>query len=384
MPIRNTTKCGTDPFYAMSLFGKLIQLHSDEHRRLEDFRTEIVAHVLANDSELTLRWLQELGVTDLREIDAITVSTQQRLEPIEGLHSLGSKPDITIRITKGTHVEVVFIESKVGSEEGQGQLSKYMDQLRARPGVDQRSLIFITRDYEPKEDLSDESVRFFQARWSSFYHFLRTVEAPSDTIRELLKFMKEHNMSQSNRFTAIELLALTNHHRARSLMDATMWESVVKKFAKVCGATGSATKAMSQLRKHNRYVMVAGHGTGYQIEFLLGYWFPNEQPSDSPQAGMEIQLNPKAAERPAIATAMRKFSDASSRAIRKWDHWNLSNDQEWAGLGCAVNLEDFLAKEDHVAAIAKWFDELLDDAAAFQTQNPKLPWSAHATEGDDE
>ena len=328
----------------MSLFGKLLQLHSDEHRRLEDFHTEIVAHVLASDSELTLRWLRKLGVTELHEADEIAVSTQQEFQPIERLHSFGSKPDITIRVRKESHVEAVFIESKVGSEESQGQLSKYIDQLRALLGVDQRSLVFITRDYEPKENLSDEIVRFFPARWSDFYHFLCTVESPSDAIRELLKFMQENNMSQSNRFTAIELLALTNHHRARSLMDASMWENAGKKFAKVCGAMGSATKAMSQLRIHNRYVMAAGHGTGYQIEFLLGYWFPDEQPSDSPEVGMHIYVNPKAAQRPAIAKAMLKFSEGSNGAVRKWNHFDLSNDREWAGVACSVNLEAFLQR----------------------------------------
>ena len=368
----------------MSLFGKLLQLHSDEHRRLEDYHTEIVAHVLASDPQLTLRWLQELSATELREADEIAVSTQQHFAAIEGLHSVGSKPDMAIRIRKGSRIEVVFIESKIGSTEGDGQLSKYIDQLRALPGVDKRSLVFITRDYEPKEDLSEETVRFLPPlRWSDFYQFLAVMPS-TDTIRELLKFMKENNMSQSNRFTAIELLALTNHARARSLMDATMWESAGEKFAKVCGAMGSDTKAMSQLRKENRYVMIAAHGEGYQIEFLLGYWFPDEQPSNSPEAGMHIYVNPKAAERPAIVQAMLKFSEASTGQVRKWDNWGLGNDREWGGVGCTVNLEDFLAKEDHVAAITKWFEELLDDAMAFRKQNPKLPWSDIAVEGEDE
>ena len=43
----------------------------------------------------------------------------------------------------------------------------------------------------------------------------------------------------------------------------------------------------------------------------------------------------------------------------------------------------FLAKDNHVAAITKWFEELLDDAAAFRKQNPKLPWSVRAAEGED-
>jgi len=80
---------------------------------------------------------------------------------------------------------------------------------------------------------------------------------------------------------------------------------------------------------------------------------------------------------------MLKFSEASKEAGRKWDSLGLGNDREWACIQCTMKLEDFLAKENHVAAIAKWFEELLDDAASFRKQNPKLPWSVRAAEGDD-
>jgi hypothetical protein len=40
----------------MSLFGRLIQLHSDEHRRLEDIHTEIVPPFLASDAKLANGW----------------------------------------------------------------------------------------------------------------------------------------------------------------------------------------------------------------------------------------------------------------------------------------------------------------------------------------
>ena len=204
----------------MSLFGKLIHLHSDEIRKLEDFHTEIVAGLLANNYELTLRWFRELRVSELGEAEKVTVTTQEKLERIEGLHDDGSRPDMVVRITKGERREVVFIESKVGSSEGDGQLSKYMDHLHAMQGVDRKSLVFITRDYEPKDDLSDEKVTFRQARWAEFYRFLSGDKSQSEMIRELLLFMKENNMSQDNRFTALDLLALTNWHAPQKLIQA--------------------------------------------------------------------------------------------------------------------------------------------------------------------
>ena len=138
---------------------------------------------------------------------------------------------------------------------------------------------------------------------------------------------------------------------------------------------------MTQLRLYKRYVMEADHGAPYQFSSLLGYWFPDEQPSDSPKIGMQIAVEPKAAQHPAIVKAMHKFSEGSKRP-RKWD-WHPAGGDDWEEIQCTRKLEDFLAEEDHVAAIRKWFEELLDDAAAFRKQNPKLPWSVRAAEGED-
>ena len=44
----------------MSLFSKLQRLISDGRTQLEDFHTEIIAHVLRNSPELTLKWLKKL------------------------------------------------------------------------------------------------------------------------------------------------------------------------------------------------------------------------------------------------------------------------------------------------------------------------------------
>jgi len=96
---------------------------------------------------------------------------------------------------------------------------------------------------------------------------------------------------------------------------------------------------------------------------------------------MQIPVEPKAAERPAIVKAMRTFSEAS-KAPRKWD-WDFAGGDDWEKIQCTRKLEEFLATGNQVAAITKWLEELLDDAAAFRKQNPKLPWSVRAAEGDD-
>lgn len=357
----------------MSLFSKLIRLHSDERHPLEDFHTEIVANVLGYDPELTREWLKHLGVTELEKVDSITVKTQESFDAIPD-HDQGSRIDMVIRIRSGEDNEVVFVESKVGSSASNGQLSRYRDHLHAMPGVNRRSLIFITRDYEHTEDLSDKEVTFIQRRWSDFYRFFRDLESPSDTIRELLQFMKENNMSQSNRFTAIDLLALTNHSHARSLMEATLAEDIASLFQKETGTLCNPKDRLKQLQQ-NKYTSERFWCVGSdQICYELGYWFPNEQPSESPIIGMKIYVFLKGANYPAIAQAMRKFS-AANKETRKWGYQE-SDDDEWEEIGCTKKLEEFFATQDHVAEIKTWFTELLGDSAAFKRQNPNLPWSA--------
>src|SRR5205814_371045 len=98
-----------------------------------------------------------------------------------------------------------------------------------------RVLIYITRSYEPKENITVDTVQLVQKRWSDFYRFFKALPKRSDLLNELLHFMEEHNMSQTNQFTTVDLLSLVNFSRARKLMDATLWESVHAKFGVVCG-----------------------------------------------------------------------------------------------------------------------------------------------------
>ena len=122
----------------------------------------------------------------------------------------------------------------------------------------------ITRDFEPKEAPDGQGVlKFKQCRWYDFYQFLKNSEpSPTGVTRELVSFMEEHNMSQSNQFSPLDVLALSNFQKARKIMDATMWEGVSLKFERVAGGVSSQKRASSQLRDKDRYVMYVVHGKG--------------------------------------------------------------------------------------------------------------------------
>jgi hypothetical protein len=238
-------------------------------------------------------------------------------------------------------------------------------------GITRRSLVYVTRDYEPKEDLSRNGVTLIQRRWSDFYRFLSGRNSRCDTIQNLLSFMKEHGMSQSNRITSIDLIALTNYDRARSLIEQTLGESIETRLRKMTPGPGWSASDRHTLNEGKQYTR-RGFAVSDFIEFELGYWFPDEQPCDSPEVGMWISVTPNAPELSSISKAFREFSDSRKRG-KEWTH-KYPEGGECEGIWRNKKLEEFLAADDHVVEIVKWFHELLDDAEALRQFIPNLPW----------
>src|SRR5713101_5763793 len=102
-----------------SLFSKLLRLDSTEK---EDFHTEIVAHALRESPDLAFRWLKAIRATSFAKFDKLLVSSQEELDPLASHEGIGSRPDIAIRIIHGDQIEIIFVESKIGSTENPGQL----------------------------------------------------------------------------------------------------------------------------------------------------------------------------------------------------------------------------------------------------------------------
>jgi hypothetical protein len=362
----------------MSLFSKLQRLIADGKTRSEDFHTEIVAQVLNNSPTLTVKWLASLNLTKPEPAERVCVATQEEFDPL-GTHETGSRPDISIRLERPRSAELVFLESKVGSMEGDRQLERYADHLAARLGFESRSLVYITRDFEPKQPPQNDKIRFRQLRWYDFYRFLKNEPQTSDLIKELIIFMEENNMSQSNQFSTIDILALSNFQKARKIMDVTMWEEVRGKFLRTCGGVSTPKRCMAQMDENDRYVMYVYHGEGMQFETLLGYWMMNESVTDYPEIGVEINVGPKTKHRGAIVSAMREYEKANSG---RWKS-HLANDREWGGIFRKRGLQDFLAEEDQVKKIIGYLNGLLDDVAEFRKRYPKLPWTAQQAGNED-
>lgn len=100
----------------MSLFLSLFRLAPGGAVSLEDFHTEIAAHIMRSLPDETLNWLREIGATSMTGFDDFVVTTQEELSALE-FHESGSRPDIAVRLAKNGERELIYIESKIGSVE---------------------------------------------------------------------------------------------------------------------------------------------------------------------------------------------------------------------------------------------------------------------------
>jgi hypothetical protein len=156
----------------MGLFSRLLRLHTASVP-LEDFFTEVVAHLFTTSPQTCLEWIERAQLSDSK-YDQVHVSTQYVLDPLEH-YIIGSRPDMLIELSDKQNTDAILIESKIGSREGSEQLRRYAELLHAMPDIKGKTLVYITRDFDPKSreeiltNLGGGSVRFVQLRWHDFY-----------------------------------------------------------------------------------------------------------------------------------------------------------------------------------------------------------------------
>lgn len=356
----------------MSLFSALRRLYRTDRFLIEDPHTEIVAQVLRNSNGLTLAWLRQLGVTRFEKA-TIHIDTQESFEKLVG-HSSASRPDITIRLSADGGTELVFVESKVPSIQGEDQLQRYADHLaveREKKGYTKVSLIFITRDYEPAEapvvthSLLQPS--FYLARWFVFYQHVKAHFNGDGLARELMLLMEENRMSIGSKFRSTDFVALESFISARALMNETLDGEATSETKRIFGGVDTANKiAPRQLQAESRYIIASQ--TWNTLVCLIGYWLPDA--TDEPVwVGMMVYCNPKAPARKETIDAFRDW------VKKKGDSWSLDDESEWSSIYKGKPLQCFMGEEDHVRSIREFFLELLKEIEAFKGTYTDVLWT---------
>ena len=362
----------------VALFSRLLNLNTG-NIPLEDFFTELVAYLFSTDKEILYAWLNHLNVLDISiDLDAY-VSTQRKFEPLDS-HRLGSRPDIVIELADTQRRSIIFIESKIGSQEGDEQLSRYAEILHGIPGFQHKFLLYITRDFDPKaqadvfKTIAQPTVQFRQLRWHQFYRFLKT-QADTMLVQEIMIFMSEYRMAHNNQFSSIDVITLANFTKSLELMDETMWGEVSQRFKKVLGAIKQKSTALTQIQWHGRYLMTASMPSG-RWWCGLGFILKTSHLTDYPTVRLVLEVDPNSHRRAEIIEAMKDICEQYG-----WKGYSLDSSKDWAGIVREKSLQDFLSEEDHVVAIKRFFLQALDELEKIKDKYSSLPWVAIQEDG---
>ncbi|MEH2059929.1 MAG: PD-(D/E)XK nuclease family protein [Nostoc sp.] len=373
----------------MSLFTNLLNLHSAIKPR-EDFFTEIVAYFLSLNNDILLGWLKHHSIISDDNYSSIKISTQQEHKGLES-HPDDSRLDIAVELSTGLNTDVIFIESKIGAKDGNNALRKYADILSNLPNVRHRILIYITRDYDPKDKLKEDDpkpaikeyclelspkINFFQLRWYQFYSLLK--ERASDILaQEILIFMRKNGMSHTNQFSSVDLLTMVNFNKTLNLMESTLNEEVQDKFKLAFGGVIKGAASMTQWRWRSRYIIYTKF-SGDNFWCGLGYFNLNpDNLAEYPYLGICLEVSPGFIERPKIIKSMQKVINDKPNI---WTPVNLTILPAWSAIFYQKSLQDFLSEKDQLSAIKLFFQESIKELKTVQEEYFDFPWKGVSIE----
>ncbi|KXS43110.1 MAG: hypothetical protein AWU59_1289 [Methanolobus sp. T82-4] len=358
----------------MSIFNNLLQLNPNVIP-LEDFFTEMFVYLLKVDEDLFYSWIENLKISEI-EVGSRFISSQETFDSLEN-HFSASRPDIFIELKNEDRKEIVLVESKIGSCEGPQQLKRYAEHLDNLENIDCGVLIYITRDYDKKDQKqilstcsNPDKIQFKQFRWYEIYLFLKSFYQDSGNIfaEEILKFMEEYGLAGDNRFTSVDVLAMSNFSRVRTMMDETMGGQVSDKFKAFAKKVPLTSTCLTQMRDHNRYTFKQDLGTT-GFELVLGY-FMKSKITDYPDVGIRLGVGPNTNDRKIIIETMKELQSSNPN----WKGNNLHETKNWSDITQSMSLDKFMNEDDHIYALQDYFLELLDELFTIRMEFPGLPW----------
>ncbi len=372
----------------MSLFSNLLNLHSAS-KPLEDFFTEIVAYFLSLNNDILLAWLKHHSIISDENYSSIKISTQQKHKGLES-HIEDSRLDIVVELSNGLSTDVIFIESKIDAKDGNNALKKYADILSNLPNVRHRILIYITRDYEPKEDIKtpafnlEPKVSFYQLKWHQFYARLQQ-HATDILAQEILIFMRNNRMSHINQFSSVDLLTMVNFNKTLNLMESTLNDEVQDKFRLAFGGVIKGAPSTTQWKSYSRYIIYTKF-SGFNLWCGLGYFNLNPDTlTEYPYLGIFLEVSTTFPERPKIIESMQKVINDKPNI---WTPADLTILPGCSAIFYRKSLQEFLSEKDQLSAIKLFFQESIKELKTVQEQYFDFIWKGvtieAATEPDQE
>lgn len=323
------------------MLDRLIRLYSRNYKSgntpLEDFTTEALASILLENEELKKSFLYEFLELP---VDRYQILTQKK-------HLLEGHDNCIIDMVMLGSENVSFIENKVNSKEGYGQLERYslvLDQLKAEG---KKTYLFYCTKYTDSKTLSSHN--FQQYRWHELAYFLD--QEDKDTLTSnFLSFLKQNDMSNdttlySNDFVVFENIQSTLN-KCYEMLDSVKptFQDMFCKNLKV-----SEGKTTAQIRDWDRVIYSVKNfvkGDGYS-EINFGLYFKETYLS------VELYCDKK---NPNYDSIIEHFDKSGIYKVEKYDDVGSS-------IWLEMDLSTLLNQENSDETISTWFKDSFDTFA---------------------
>jgi PD-(D/E)XK nuclease superfamily len=333
----------------------------------ENFFTGLVAHLFTTRPQLLFQWLASFGFKYTEHETSYRLETQAYF-PGEDRES--HIPDLSIELSVGAHRDHVLVESKIGSSEGKNQLWRYAQCLAGSPSTRNRVLIYITRDYEPKEKAvilegTTGGVSFFQTRWCNFYQFLKA--QPTDVLNEeVLKFMEAQRMNQPTMLEPEDSLAMFSLKNVLNFMQASLDQSLEDSFTAITGVP-PAGNMMNELLTRGRFI---NSQCFKETELWIGYgyWFDRSLGIEEPQLRLQIEVAPFSKKRTDVLQAFKSIV-----LLDDWHSYNLDVPAAWSGVYLKRDMKEIRDNLDHLTAATECFADFLKQLGSLKIKHLFLP-----------
>jgi len=353
----------------------LLKLSSTRRSPLEDYLTEIFAHLLRKRKIIFIKLLKKFKVSNLNDCDFYKVRTQSTIHKIGDQYS-DSRLDIVIEYSLIDQKEIIIFESKIGASEGYKQLKKYAEQLDNFKNFHNRVLLYITRDYDPKnkdnifsECKNKDNLKFKSIRWYQMYQFLNKYKKSEPLIEEVTKFMEENNLALNNQFSNIDILSMSNFSKVRNKMDETMGGEVKQKFKEFSENISKSYTRFTEMANHDRFIFSSNTN---KMWWGYGYWLATSNITGYPKVGVILVLTPKSNQHRDFIKIGKELVKSDNK---KWEEGDLAKGAKWPHILQLKSLQEFMSKPDHIKEIKEFFIRALDDIEKIKKNHPGLPWS---------
>jgi len=328
----------------MNLFSSLLHLYRTNGSKtpLEDFTTEILAHVLDSDSELRDAFVNTvLGI----EGSGFRIYSQQHY-PFHKGNRAACRIDLVIKNSD----TLCFIENKVDSPAGKDQLTDYLELLSTLSSFKRRFLRYCTKFYDGQPHIKSEF--YAELRWYNISDFLKPHDK-NELIKQFLDFLELNQMGNSTDFTLHEILALQHINPVLLKMNVYL-DKIKPRFTELFGSINNS-KSSTQLLNYNRQVIRIQpiFGTGYS-ELGTGFDF-----NDTPKLFVWMWV------------------DENCSDYHKFIHMKVPDgvfhNENYIEFG--KPLSDFISSENMEQDIEKWFEKAFGVFIEIIQNNPEVKWN---------